>query len=74
MRDRGRPFALLFPAKFLLLSRLTGVHGVAARFPFRAQAAHRFAQTGGKGRNGFQALRRALRQAAVAFPPYFREQ
>ena len=49
------------------------MHGILARFPFLAEAAHRFPQTNRKSSNGFQALRRALRQTSVAFAPYFRK-
>jgi len=53
---------------------LRSMHGVLARFPFRAELAHRFAQTNGERGDGFEALGSALRQTAVAFPPYFDEQ
>jgi hypothetical protein len=44
-----------------------GMHEML-RLPFRAHTAHR------KRGNGFQALRNALRQAAITFSPYFGEQ
>src|ERR1700731_2206137 len=50
------------------------VDGGLTRFPFGAEAANRFAQTNGESGDGFQALRSALRQTAVAFPPNFGEQ
>jgi|HubBroStandDraft_5_1064220.scaffolds.fasta_scaffold411822_2 hypothetical protein len=50
------------------------MHGVLAGFPFGAQAAHGLAQTNRRHNDSFEALRRALRQAAVAFAAYFGEQ
>jgi hypothetical protein len=45
--------------------------GILARFPFRAEAAYRFAQANRKRRNGFEALGSGLRQSSVALAPYF---
>jgi hypothetical protein len=48
--------------------------GVLAGFPFRTQAAHRFAETNRQRSDGFETLRCALRQASIAFAAYFGEQ
>jgi len=50
------------------------LHGILARFPLRAEAAHGFAQTNGQSCNRFETLWSAVRQAPVVFAPYFGEQ